>query len=159
MTTRNYKHLWKTLRQRFFPQPSIFLVCGAYRVAYEGGYDWTVGYCTTRAEAEDFVALLRSQLKEARQWVGPAHANERRAYAAMCEARYKDDPPRTQFLREAWHHANTACHALIDEVHASMIDQGIPFPYSHLMERRGSDGPIEYHIEEVLRCPQGDATP
>lgn len=153
-----YKWLWKRLKQKFFPKPSVFVVHGRYRVQHESGYDWVIGYCDYETVAEEMAESLREELRRARSKLGPFHGASRTAYRkldAFYNIPYEEREKNSEYVRlyAAYRQADNALRDAIDEVMKTMTDQDIPFPYSHLIDRyKGHDGPIEYYIEEITRC-------
>ncbi len=152
----NYDWLWKKLRNKYIHayENRIWLVNGAYRVAHESGYDWTVGFCYTLEEAEKLQERLVQDLKRVRKELGKLYAAQQNTWIFLNAVRYQETqiPEAVQErLKTAWHDSVTALREKIDELLPTMIDQDIPFPYSHIIEKRDMDGPIRYHIQEVLR--------
>lgn len=154
-----YRWLWKRLKQKYFPEPSVFIVHGRYHVAHESGYDWIIGYCTARAVAEELANLLHRELQWARKQLGSLHAFEREASKELREYRFeinfeeRDKDPEYVKLRNTWIVSSDAFRDKIDEIMLTMTDKDIPFPYSHIMGRPTSyDGPIQYYVEEVIKC-------
>lgn len=157
----NYAYLLKRLRQKYHPTntPRIYLVEGRFPVAHEGGYDWIVGYCDTIEEAEAFRQELVAQLKNLRRQTGKLYAAQRNAslfYEGVRFGRGGVEVPEEILKRmgDAWIDANNAFRDKVDEILVTMFDKEMPWPYSHLFKEQDScDGPINYYIKEVIKCP------
>lgn len=153
MLRHHYRYLWRRLRQKFYPKPSVFLVWGVFPVAHESDQRWIVGYCASRQDAENVVELLTLALRKARHILAPDYIPYRDASTRMYHAMGEGETYAKQ--RDEWIAASDYYRAKLDDVFADLPDQLIPFPYSHLFERRRGnevlDGPIHYTIEEVIQ--------
>lgn len=160
---KRYQRLWDNLRRKWYPSPHVYLVCGSYPVAHEGGYDWNCGAFLVEAEAEAYAERLRREVRDAKRALAPlftassvACANERRAQHAYYESTNYDfnatswyDLPESQAVRDAWHQAHTAYYDAAYAWHEEhMADKQIPWVPSHLF-KDNMDGPLTYTVVPV----------
>lgn len=147
-----YINLWRKLRDKYYPSSiPIYLIEGNYPVAYEGGYNWIVGYCPTLELAERAVLKLKNELREVKRRLGPYSKIERLLYKTFDEAEklYGYKSPTIVPCKDRWIEASNRLRELLVLEISKMTDQNIPFSCSHIMSRHKNDGPVTYSFRAI----------
>lgn len=148
------KFLFRRLKQKFFPKPSVFLIYGKYELRYEESWRWLVGFCDTREEANRYVEQLEGDLERVRGHVLVEYIIMKTAESKTGKLSFYELPEEDrEKLTEDWLRAHSAYQEKLEQFIPTMLDQSIRYPTSTIFAGHKDEG-IRYYIEEAIKIKE-----